>query len=428
MNKIAIVVQREYLSRVRKKSFILLTFLMPVLFVGLIFGTFYLSSIKDSKAKLIAVADETGRYFRVFQSTDQYRFVEAQKDYNSFRTDPDEAVYAVLVITGDLSEDPGKITLYSHKQVTADLERLITGLLDDYLSDQKLNSYNIPDLKKIIEESRVSVKLQTIKWDEDGSEKTSSADIAVIIGIAFTLIIYMFIFLYGGMVMQGVLEEKTNRIVEVMISSVKPFDLMMGKIIGIGLVGLTQFFLWMILAGILNLVAGSLFALAADPGTIAVIPGENVNSIQQMYLSVLDFNLIEFLGYFIIFFIGGYMIYASLFAAIGAMVNTQEDTQQFMAPVTALVLFAFYVGIYSLENPDGPMAFWTSMFPLTSPIVMMIRLPFDIPLWEKLVSISLLYLTAILMVKLSAKIYRVGILMYGKKPSVKEIIKWLRYY
>jgi len=414
MSKIGIVIHREYFQRIKKKSFIIMTFLTPLLFIGLIFGTFFLSSIKDSSgSKIIVVVDETNKYFEVLENTDQYQFIKAEGDFEDFRNNSDENVYASLVISDNLLENPSAITLYSEKQVTADLERTIASQLNEYLSDEKIASYDIPDLKQIMIDSKVSVNLQTIRLSDGGKETASSAAVASIVGMAFTVIIYMFIFIYGAMVMQGVLEEKTNRIVEVMVSSVKPFDLMMGKIIGIGLVGITQFLMWVLLFVAFNFLGGAFF-MASNP-------------IQQALLVISSINATEIIISFIIFFTGGYMIYASIFAAIGAMVNSQEDTQQFMTPVTLLVLFALYAGIYSVENPDGPLAFWASMVPLTSPIVMMTRIPFDVPLWEKLVSIALLFGTVILMVKLSAKIYRVGILMYGKKPNMKEIIKWLKY-
>ena len=214
--------------------------------------------------------------------------------------------------------------------------------------------------------------------------------------------------------MQGVMEEKTNRIVEIMVSSVKPFDLMMGKLIGIGLVGITQFGLWGLLIAGVALFGGTW--LAAVGGSTGVI-----------FTLLASSNLLVLCLYFILFFIGGYLIYASLFAAIGAMVNSQEDTQQYMMPITILVLFAFYAGFYSAQNPDGPLAFWTSLIPFTSPIVMMTRLPYDVPWWQLILSIALLALTVVLIIMLVAKIYRVGILMYGKKPTYKEIVKWLRY-
>ncbi len=430
MSKLGIVIHREYTTRVTKKSFLVLTFLTPVLFIGMIIGTFFLSSIKDGEAKVIVVADETGRYSGILKNSDQFRFVPAKDGFQEFRKQSDKDVYATLIISGNLQENSSAITLYSEKQVTGELTRSIENQLNQFLRDEKIASYNIPGLKQIMEDSKVSIHLQTIKLSEDGKETRSSSEVASIVGIVFTMLIYMFIFVYGAMVMQGVLEEKTNRIVEVMVSSVKPFDLMMGKIIGIGLVGLTQFFLWAILLILFNILGGAVF-MASNPGAVAAA-SSGMNSVdpgvmQNLLQALSTINMAEIMISFIVYFIGGYMIYASIFAAVGAMVNSQEDTQQYMMPVTILVVFALYAGIYSVENPDGPLAFWTSIVPLTSPIVMMTRTPFGVPLWEKLVSVVLLYATVILLVKLSARIYRVGILMYGKKPDLKEIVKWLKY-
>ncbi|KAA6302667.1 MAG: hypothetical protein EZS26_001174 [Candidatus Ordinivivax streblomastigis] len=400
MNKINIIIQREYLTRVRKKSFIILTLLMPVLFVGLMGGTFWLSQLNESEAKTIVVVDETGEYFPVLHDTGQYRFAQSG-----------ENVYATLVISENLLTNPSALTLYSQKQVLAGAISTITSQLNDYLSNKKLASYNIPNLKQILEESQVSVNMQILRLNEDGGESASSANEAMMIGMIFTTLIYLFIFAYGAMVMQGVMEEKTNRIVEVMVSSVKPFDLMMGKLIGIGLVGLTQFALWGILIGG-TLLSGSLVS-SMETGAVTALISTN--------------HLAEISIYFVIFFIGGYLLYASLFAAIGAMVNSQEDTQQYLMPITIIILFALYTGMYSAQNPDGPLAFWASLFPLTSPIVMMTRLPYGVPWWQLAISISLLLLTMVFIVRLAAKIYRTGILMYGKKPTVAEIMKWLKY-
>ena len=284
---------------------------------------------------------------------------------------------------------------------------------------------------------KINFNIKTIKWDEDGSEKSTSAEVASILGMILTFIIYMFIIMYGGMVMQGVMEEKTNRIIEVMISSVKPFDLMMGKIIGIGFVGLTQVFLWGILTTVL--VSGSLFFFGGNTspedmmtaqmtaqGINDVAAGSSDISIQvQEIINSINFGMIGIC--FVLYFIGGYLLYAALFAAIGSALEQQEDTQQFMTPIMLLMAFSLYAGIYSMNNPDGPLAFWCSMIPFTSPIVMMVRLPFDIPVWELALSFALLFTTAILIIWFSAKIYRVGILMYGKKPSIKEMIKWVKY-
>ena len=413
MSKIGIVIQREYMTRVRKKSFIILTLLMPILFVGLIVGIVFLSAVSDKKAKVIVVADETGEYFPVLKNTDQYVFIEAKEGFSDFRKNSDESVYATLVITDDLLKNPEAIALYSLKQIVSSVENTVTSQLNPYLSDKKLESYQIPNLKNIIKDSKVNLKIKTIKTDESGKETQTSAEFASIIGMTFTLLIYMFIFVYGAMVMQGVMEEKTNRIVEVVVSSVKPFDLMMGKLIGIGLVGLTQFGIWALV------FLGFSFSGIALSGSFSLF-----QSMNGLFASV---NMTEICFYFVLFFIGGYLMYASLFAAIGAMVNSQEDTQQYMMPITILVLFAFYAGFFSAQNPDGPLAFWSSLVPFTSPIVMMIRIPFGVPWWQMLLSVVLLALTVILIVKLAAKIYRVGILMYGKKPTYGEIVKWLKY-
>ncbi|HAC21876.1 MAG TPA: ABC transporter permease [Porphyromonadaceae bacterium] len=420
MSKIGIIIKREYLRRVSKKSFLLLTFLTPLLFVALIFGTFFLSSVKSNDTRNIAVIDQTGEYFKLFKNFDNYVFVDTNQDLADFQKDGTGNYYAIVNITGNLLEAPSNIGIYSNKQIPSDLKGYISNTLNSYLTDLKLESYNIPNLKQIIADSKIRVDIQTIKWGGDGSIQKSSTEIASGIGIAFTFFIYLFIMLYGAMVMQGVIEEKTSRIIEIIISSVKPFDLMMGKIIGIGLVGITQMILWAILSLALMLVGQTVVASGGE-----AVSNTGVFDFISSSLSAINLPLISFM--FILFFIGGYGLYASIFSAIGAAVDSQEDTQQFMTPVTILMLFAFYAGMYSMENPDGPLAFWGSLFPLTSPIVMMVRLPFDVPLWQIGLSLTLLFATFILMVKLSGKIYRVGILMYGKKPSIKEIIKWIQY-
>jgi ABC-2 type transport system permease protein len=268
-------------------------------------------------------------------------------------------------------------------------------------------------LKSIIEESKVNLRIRTIRMDQAGNETQTSAAFASTIGMVFTFLIYMFIFIYGGMVMQVVMEEKTNRIVEVIVSSVKPFDLMMGKLIGIGLIGLTQFGIW----------AAAFFGVSFS----GILMSSGFEMFQAMSGIIGSVNLVEISFYFVLFFVCGYLMYASLFAAIGAMINSPEDAQQYMMPITILIIFATYAALFSANNPDGPLAFWSSLIPFTSPIVMMIRVPFGVPLWQMFLSIGLLILTVFLMVKLAAKIYRVGILMYGKKPTFAEILKWLKY-
>jgi ABC-2 type transport system permease protein len=434
MKKTGIIIKREYLRRVSKKSFLLLTLLMPFLMTALLFVPLWLAQIRSGEARNVVVIDATGKYISLFQDTEAYRFTGNQKSLDEYRNSRDKSVFAILSISGDLLENPASATLYSAKQIPADLSRLVNQTLARQLENDKLATFDIPDLKEIIAESRVNFNIQTIKWTDDGKESASSAQLTSIVGLVSTTIIYMFILMYGSMVMQGVLEEKTNRIVELMVSSVRPFELMMGKIIALGFVGLTQLFLWAVMTGAL-LFAGMLFMgnsldpslLQAGMATQSPTLPAGMEGISNTWQALGAINFAEIGLFFLIYFTGGYLLYASLFAAIGSSVSQQEDTQQFMTPVMVLLIFALYAGIYSMENPDGPLAFWCSLIPFTSPVVMMMRLPFEIPLWEKALSVVLLYTTAWAITRLSARIYRVGILMYGKKPGIREILRWLRY-
>ncbi|MBP8758717.1 MAG: ABC transporter permease [Parabacteroides sp.] len=439
MSKTALIIKREYLNRVSKKSFLILTFLTPLLFAAMVFVPLWLSSIKGDEVRNVVVLDRTGKYAPLFEDADNYKFIAGDKSLESYKQASDKEVYAIVSITDDLIAHPEAATMYSEKQIPGDLSRIVNQVLSRKLENEKMATYNIPNLKEIIKESQINFEINTIKWSEDGSESESSSLVASIVGLIFTLISYMFIMVYGAMVMQGVMEEKTNRIVELMVSSVRPFQLMMGKIIGIGLVGLTQMFLWGILTMALVLGGQFLFMGSVDPqimqqgsmmGHGASMPGmveASQEPAAKLFGMLQTINFAEIGFFFVIYFIGGYMLYASVFAAIGSAVESQEDTQQFMTPIMIFLVFSLYAGIYSMENPEGPLAFWCSLIPFTSPIVMMIRLPFEVPLWEKLLSVSLLYVTFVGIIWLSAKIYRVGILMYGKKPTIKEMIKWLRY-
>jgi ABC-2 type transport system permease protein len=432
MKKIGIVIKREYLHRVNKKSFILITLLAPLLFTALAFVPLWLSSLESGEVYEVLVRDHTGRYAHLFEDTDRFRFVgdAGGASVEELRRDrPD--MFAFLEITGDLLQTPTAVALYSEKQIPPDLKREVNRLLSQHLEAEKRASFNIPHLDEIIAGSRVRIDVQTIKWGKDGTTAASSSEISGIIGMLFTVTIYMFILMYGAMVMQGVMEEKTNRIVEVMISSVRPFDLMTGKIIGIGLVGITQVFIWSIMTTGLIAVGGIILAgTGGDAGmasTAAMPDASSMPAAASLLLKLESFNFVEIIFYFVLFFIGGYISYASLFAAVGSAVDSPEDSQQFMMPVLLFLIFAFYAGFYSVNNPDGPLAFWCSLIPFTSPVVMMVRIPYEIPFWQILLSLVLLFASAVFSVWVSAKIYRVGILMYGKKPGLKEIIRWVKY-
>ena len=352
----------------------------------------------------------------------------------------DESPYAYIVITDNLLDNPDAMTIYSHKQITAGFEIDVQNRMEDFLHDAKLASYNIPDLQQIIQDSNVEINVSSIRFDEGGDTATS-AGLATAIGMISTFIIYMFLFAYGGMVMNSVMQEKTNRIVEVMVSSVKPFDLMMGKIISVGLVGLTQIGIWLILIVGLGIAAmmglgvplfmnneAELLAQAQSMGTASMAGATTIDPDMLDFAQTLSgINFTQIIVSLILYFIGGYIIYASLFAAIGSAVDNEADTNQFMIPITLIILFAFYVGLFSAEDPEGGMAWWCSMIPFTSPIVMMVRIPFGVAIWELVLSLVILFASAIGMTWIASRIYRVGILLYGKKPSYKELFKWIKY-
>lgn len=424
MSALKLIVQREFSTRVRKKSFLLMTVLMPFLIVAVVVGTLFLAQIKDSEAKKIIVVDSTGQYASHLKSSDYYVFESTDKKPEEIKSDTENEVFGTLIITDNLEKNPQAATFYSEKQPPAELMIYINHVFGEVVKDQKLtaltNESNI-DKETVLAVQKITeapnpVQIGTVRLDADGGEKETSTALAMAIGTFCTLLMYVFILTYGAMVMQGVIEEKSNRIVEVMISSVRPFDLMMGKIIGILLVGITQLTVWCVMGIGLFSVATSVFVPTMDLG--------EVSGMLNMLPSI---NWFEILIFFLLFFIGGYLMYASIFAMFGSAVDNPQDSQQFVMPITFIFMFALYAGIYSVNNPDGPLAFWCSIIPLTSPIVMMVRIPFGIPLWEELLSVGILYISAVLIIKMAAKIYRVGILMYGKKPSLGELYKWMRY-
>ena len=462
MSKIGLIISREYRNRVVKKSFLLMTFLTPVLMAALIVVPIWLASIKDDEERVVAVVDQTGLYVDLFDNleSDECRFEVVREQGVGNREQGGEVDFqlsilspkaqrpsvlnsqlltdymAFVIISDDLAVNANAVTIYSQKQVPSSIRRFIESSLGDYVEEQTLASYNIPKLKEMIEGAQVDVRAKTYKLSDEGVT-TSDSDIASIVGILATMLIYMFIFVSGSQVMNSVVQEKVNRIVEVMVCSVRPWELMWGKIIAVGLTCLTQMALWVVLTMmIVGLAMGLMDISLVDSGlySTSVLGGvpngggevqfSTFNSQLSTLLSI-DWSFVVVL--FLVYFVGGYLLYSSMFAAIGASVDNESDTSQFMTPITLVVLFALYAGMYSAENPDGPLAFWCSMIPFTSPIVMMVRVPFDVPIWQLIVSLCLLSVTIVGTIWLSAKIYRVGILMYGKKPTLKEIVKWIRY-
>ena len=436
MNKIWIIIQREFMTRVKKKSFILLTILMPFIFAALIMVPLMLATIEGDEQKTVMVVDKTGRYVGSLKSTANYAFVPTADNKDEYYTD-DSEVEAVVQITDDLAQNPKAVTIYSPREVKAELLGYVETCLGEQVRREKLTAYNIPELEDILEDVQAEFHVATVKRNAEGDETSSNTYIAMAAGFIFTFLIYMFVMSYGGMVMQSVMEEKTNRIVELMVSSVKPFQLMMGKIIGVALVGFVQLAIWGVMLSVILLVCGSIFGLSAAP-TVPAVAGADMqmNAVAQQAASgeaaeimsaLMGLPYAELGIMFVLYFVGGYLLYASFFAAVGASINAQEDSSQFIMPVVLIMVFGLYAAMYSAENTNGPLAFWASMFPLTSPIVMMVRIPFGVPWWEEVLSLGLLFATSVGFVWLSARIYRVGILMYGKKPSLREMLKWVRW-
>jgi len=441
MNKIGLIIQREYLSRVRKKSFIVMTILGPILFAALLIIPGYLAMKEDTEKKIIAVLDETNILEDVLTGGEylSFEYISDTKVDDLKESFPESGYYAILYIPSNVLNTE-QVMLYSDQQTTLSVSDDISNELSSFIKNIKLKNENVPP--DILKRIRTNIKVETLQWTSSGEEKSSSAGLATALGYIGGIAIYVFVFMFGTMVMRGVIEEKTSRIVEVIISSVKPFQLMMGKVIGIGMVGLTQFLLWILLTvGILFAAKGLIINANTDsiPQISSVMEqqmGEGtqemmIDKVQQMFTDILDtldsVNFTLILGAFLFYFLGGYLLYASLFAAVGSAVDNETDTQQFMLPITIPIILGMVVMTNAIQAPGAPLAFWFSIFPLTSPIVMMARLPFGVPPWELLLSASLLIVTFIGTIWLAGKIYKTGILMYGKKVNYAELWKWIRY-
>ena len=444
MNKINLIIKREFLTRVRKKSFIIMTILGPLLFAAMMIVPAWLSQLEDTKEKLIAVIDDSGMFINNLPETDYIKFKYIENEsINSLKTNFEESnYYAVLYISKIVTYVPSAVQLFSDQQPSFGVKSHIERSIEKLIESEKLKAAGID--KDILKSIDTNISVKTIQWDEEGDEKESSTEVAMAVGYIGGFMIYFFIFLFGAQVMRGVIEEKTSRVVEIIISSAKPFQLMMGKIIGIALVGLTQFMLWVILTTAIVSVTKTI--MYPDLGvknskeivTQNILSSENIAQIQttepqqmseieSVFTSIQNVDFGILLAAFIFYFLGGYLLYGSLFAAVGSAVDNETDTQQFMLPITIPLILSMFVMMNAIQNPHGDIAFWFSMIPFTSPIVMMVRIPFDVPGWQLALSMVILILTFIGSTWLASKIYRTGILMYGKKINYKELWKWIRY-
>lgn len=433
MSKLTLIIKREFVAKVRNKSFIVMTFLSPLLFVAIAAFVGYLSSMK-ADVKQIAIHDETGIFAKEFKSTPEYHYQDVSKtDMKTLRDSVGSKYYeGLLFIPND--KDP-KILEHKVQYISNDSPSLsFIGTLEDVIAD-KLTKTNLETAKLdtiAFQKAKANVNISLSKSSGEQSVKGFN-ELKIAIGCAFGYLIMMFIIIYGNMVMRSVIEEKTNRIIEIIISSVKPFQLMMGKIIGTSLAGVLQFLIWAIIGFALLFVGTMFFGMHASP-TANVSPEmmqaaqSKMGDLPTLLSQLRDLPYILLPICFLIYFVGGYFLYSSFYAAIGAAVDNETDSQQFLLPIIMPLILAVYIGIFTVINdPNGTVATVFSMVPLTSPIVMLMRIPFGVPWWQLVLSILILFGTFFLVVWFASKIYRVGILMYGKKPTWKELIKWMRY-
>lgn len=432
MNKILLIIQREYLSRVKKKSFIVMTFLVPLLFIGMYAVIGYMMFNKDelSDKQTVVVVDETNEYSVNLKNTAVIDFVRSDLPFSKARHEFEKTGQDYLLRIGKHAED---MQLLSQKKPGINIISEIESQVNNISRTKQLLQEGIDTA--VLNAKQTHIKLETREITEEG-EKDASSWLAYGIGFVAAFLIYMSLFIYGVQVMRGVIEEKTNRIIEVIISSVKPFQLMLGKIVGVGLVGLTQFVLWILLCLAIAGAAGTYFAkdLHLDAQNKEQIIKDGMKSespLSEGAAIITALNSIPLaytLGTFLFYFLFGFLLYSSIFAAVGSAVDSETETQQFMLPITMPLIFTFIISInFVINDPGSSLSFWLSVIPFTSPIAMMIRIPFGVPVWELVLSMVLLIGGFLLITVVAARIYRVGILMYGKKATYKELAKWFMY-
>lgn len=435
MSQIGIIIEREFNERVRKKSFIITTLLMPLLVVALMVAPSLVMVFATGDTRHVAVVDHSGLIAPSLENSSEVVFEPTDLSADEARTALTD-IFGVLEIGPDIMTNPNDVKLYTNTSSSMLVEENIRSQIADIIEREKLKKYDIHNLPEILKEVETTVNLQTFRNDGEGDSEAQSSVISTGIGFVLGMILYMFLIIYGGMVMQSVIEEKNSRVLEVMVSSVKPFDMMMGKILGVAAVAAVQVLIWGVL------ICG-VSALAMP----ALIPSDIMQSVEAMQQGTLDMtqtdmdvDMLRAIGtatdfgylasifvWLLLFIIGGYLLYSAIFAAIGSSVDSVQDAQQLQTPVMMPIIFSIIIMMTILNDPNSTLAVWCSYIPFTSPVVMMARIPSGVPVWQIAVSLVILYATFFAAVWFAAKIYRVGIFMYGKKPSFKELWKWVRY-
>ncbi len=438
MSNVFLIIRREFNERVRKKTFIITTLLMPLLMIGLMVAPALIMEFSRGETKTIAVIDDSGLVAAALESDDELVFEPVDLPVEQARRELTDR-FGVLHIGAQVLARPSSVRFYANSSSSLTLESNITGQIERILEAEKLKSYHIENLSQILDEVKTSVSMQVFRNDKSQEEESQaqSSVVATVLGYLLGFLLYMFLLIYGSMVMQSVIEEKNSRVLEVMVSSVRPFDLMLGKILGVALVAVVQIVVW----GVLICGAGSVLIPSLMPSDVmagaqamqagmpeaAAASGVDPNMLSAVAAMTDMGYVVKIFVCLLLFVFGGYLLYSAMFAAVGSAVDNVQDASQLQLPVTLPVILALFAMFAVIKDPNSQLAFWFSMIPLTSPVVMMARIPYDIPMWEIVLSLSLLYVSFVGMVWLAAKIYRVGIFMYGKKPTFRELAKWLRY-
>jgi ABC-2 type transport system permease protein len=432
-SKIGIIIGREFNERVRKKSFIITTLLTPLLMIGLMFAPMLIAMESGGDEKNIAVVDDSGIIAPYLQSSESIIYNVISQDATTARREQGDC-FAVLHIGHDIMENPDNVQLYANGSSSIGLEQSITAQIEMALQNEKLKSHNIENLTQILADIETEVNIQSFKNSDDEEAESSSSVVATVLAYILSFVLYMFLLIYGAMVMQSVIEEKNSRVLEVMASSVRPFEMMMGKILGVASVAVVQIIIW---AALISGIAYFVLPLVLPDEIMASISmmregaaaqGGMPSGMIQAVLMLTDMGyILKVLASLLAFVVGGFLLYAAMFAAVGSAVDSPQDAQQLQTPITLPIILSLLVMLSVINDPTSKMAFWFSIIPFTSPIVMMARIPYGIPAWEIALSIALLYATFLIVVWFAAKIYRVGILMHGKKPTIKELWRWTRY-
>ena len=435
MNHLSLIIKREYLTKVKNKSFIIMTILSPIIMIALILVVAYLSQLNNDKTHVISVLDESKFLQDVFTDTDNttYHILENITLEDAKALVKQRSNYGLLYIDklNDVDLISNNIRFYSEESPSLSVISSLESKLAKKIENIKLQKMGV-DLE-MIKSAKTNINIAQESFD---GEKTSKIDsvVKLIFGGATGYLLFMFIIIYGNMIMRSVIEEKTSRIIEVIISSVKPVQLMLGKIIGTSLAGITQFVIWLVLGGVLMMVISAIFPIDMTQSPQQDMIQQTMENpelnmkVQDVFTAFYNLPIANLIVAFILFFIGGYLLYSSLYAAIGAAVDNETDSQQFLLPIMIPLILGVYIGVFTvIEDPHGTISTVFSFIPLTSPVVMLMRIPFGVPMWQQLISLLLLVGTFLLSVWFASKIYRVGILMYGKKPSYKELIKWIKY-